>query len=58
MNVIRGFCQKYLNWICKVWNRKNIMIIDVNELREDMKRDCYGAYFGGGFGGALPDGII
>ena len=29
------------------------MIIDVDELREDMKQDCYGAFFGGGFGGAL-----
>lgn len=29
------------------------MIIDVDELREDMKQDCYGAFFGGGFGTAL-----
>ena len=31
------------------------MIIDVDELREDMKQDCYGAFFGGGFGGALME---
>ncbi len=29
------------------------MVIDVEKLREDLKRECYGAYFGGGFGGAL-----
>ena len=29
------------------------MNIDIEELREDMKRECYGAFFGGGFGGAL-----
>ncbi len=27
--------------------------IDLDALREDMKRDCYGAFFGAGFGGAL-----
>ena len=27
--------------------------IDVDKLREDMRNDSYGAYFGGGFGGAL-----
>lgn len=31
------------------------MIIDVDELREDMKQDCFGAFFGGGFGGALME---
>ena len=31
------------------------MIIDVDELREDMKQDCYGAFFGGGFGGELME---
>lgn len=31
------------------------MIIDVDELREDMKQDCYGTFFGGGFGGALME---
>lgn len=31
------------------------MIIDVDELREDLKQDCYGAFFGGGFGGALME---
>ena len=29
------------------------MVIDVDKLREDLKQECYGAYFGGGFGGAL-----
>ena len=29
------------------------MNIDIEELREDMKQECYGAFFGGGFGGAL-----
>ena len=27
--------------------------IDIEKLREDMKDDCLGAYFGGGFGAAL-----
>ncbi len=27
--------------------------IDVERLREDMREDCLGAYFGGGFGAAL-----
>lgn len=27
--------------------------LDVEKLREDMKSDCLGAYFGGGFGAAL-----
>lgn len=27
--------------------------IDLDALREDMKQDCYGAFFGAGFGGAL-----
>ncbi len=31
------------------------MKIDIEKLREDMKQDCYGAYFGGGFGGALME---
>ncbi len=29
------------------------MKINIERLRKDMKQDCYGAYFGGGFGGAL-----
>lgn len=29
------------------------MIIDVDELRKDLVNDSYGAFFGGGFGGAL-----
>ena len=31
------------------------MIIDIEALREDLKQDCYGAFFGGGFGGALME---
>lgn len=31
------------------------MTIDIDALREDMKRECYGAFFGGGFGGALME---
>ena len=31
------------------------MKIDIEKLRQDMKEDCYGAYFGGGFGGALVE---
>lgn len=27
--------------------------IDVDKLRNDMREECLGAYFGGGFGGAL-----
>lgn len=30
-----------------------MITIDINKLRKDMKDDCYGAFFGGGFGGAL-----
>ncbi len=31
------------------------MEIDIDRLREDIKQDCYGAYFGEGFGGALME---
>jgi hypothetical protein len=34
---------------------ENMMAIDVNRLRNDMKNECLGAYFGGGFGGALVE---
>ena len=27
--------------------------IDIERLREDLRSECMGAYFGGGFGGAL-----
>ena len=30
-------------------------MIDIDKLREDLKQECYGAYFGGGFGGALME---
>lgn len=29
------------------------MVIDIDKLRADMKQESYGAYFGGGFGGAM-----
>lgn len=29
------------------------MTIDIDKLREDLKQESYGAFFGGGFGGAL-----
>lgn len=29
------------------------MTIDIEALREALKQECYGAFFGGGFGGAL-----
>lgn len=29
--------------------------IDVEKLRDDMRGDCLGAYFGGGFGAALVE---
>lgn len=29
--------------------------IDIEKLREDMRENCLGAYFGGGFGAALLD---
>ena len=31
------------------------MIIDIEKLRQDLKQECYGAFFGGGFGGALME---
>lgn len=31
------------------------MTIDVEKLREDLKQECYGAFFVGGFGGALME---
>lgn len=31
------------------------MIIDVDALREDMENESYGAFYGGGFGGALME---
>lgn len=31
------------------------MVIDIDKLREDLRNECYGAYFGGGFGGALVE---
>lgn len=31
------------------------MMIDIEKLREDLKQECYGAYFGGGFGGAMME---
>lgn len=33
------------------------MIIDVDTLRADLKADSMGAFFGGGFGGALMEAM-
>ena len=33
------------------------MTIDIEELREDLKQDSYGAFFGGGYGGAMMEAI-
>ncbi len=33
------------------------MIIDVDELRKDLINESMGAFFGGGFGGALIEGL-
>lgn len=32
---------------------QEIVTIDVDTLRSDMRDECFGAFFGGGFGGAL-----
>lgn len=34
---------------------KESIIIDIERLRDDMKDECLGAYYGGGFGGALNE---
>lgn len=31
------------------------MSIDIEKLRKTLKQECYGAFFGGGFGGALVE---
>lgn len=31
------------------------MTIDIEALREELKQECYGAFFGGGFGEALME---
>ena len=33
------------------------MTIDIDKLREELKQECYGAYFCGGFGGALIESL-
>ena len=40
----------YSQEACRRWI---IVTIDIEELRKDLIEDCYGAYYGGGFGGAL-----
>lgn len=32
-----------------------MITIDVDELRDDLRNECLGAFFGGGFGGALVE---
>ena len=34
---------------------KTTIIIDIERLKDDMRNDDLGAYFGGGFGGALME---
>ena len=34
---------------------ETIVTIDIERLREDLRNDDLGAYFGGGFGGALME---
>lgn len=36
-------------------DREEFFTIDVDKLRKDMRKECLGAYFGGGFGGALME---
>ena len=36
-----------------MYYRREKMIIDLDALRNDLIKDGYGAFFGGGFGGAL-----
>jgi len=31
------------------------MTLDIEALRDDLKQECYGAFFGGNFGGALME---
>ena len=31
------------------------MIVNIEKLRDELKQGCYGASFGGGFGGALME---
>ena len=33
------------------------MIIDIDKLKEDLQDDSYGAYFSGGYGGALIEAM-
>lgn len=34
-------------------HENNNPVLDVDRLRRDLKEELYGAYFGGGFGGAM-----
>jgi len=35
--------------------RSEYIAIDVDKLRQDIRNECFGAYFGGRFGGALME---
>ena len=39
----------------KWMNMKTIVTIDIERLREDLRSEDFGAYWGGGFGGALME---
>ncbi len=34
---------------------EEVITIDIDRLRNDMRAECLGAYFGGGFGGGLVE---
>ena len=33
------------------------MLFDIDGLRDDLEDDCYGAFFGGGYGGAMIEAM-
>ncbi len=37
--------------------RNDVITIDVDELREDLREECLGAYFGGGYGAAMVEAV-
>ena len=38
-----------------MYQAQETITIDVERLKDDMREECLGAYFGGGFGGALVE---
>lgn len=37
--------------------KKETVTIDIDRLRNDMRDECFGAYFSGAFGGALGEAL-